>query len=374
MKVVFGHHGFTMQRVGGVSRYFSRLAEQLRRDGLCRPEILAPIYDNDYLTSCSSLVTGIRVPRIPLTSFARPSINDFLTWIRLHGSTDINVFHDTYYSSLAPPDIPRVVTVFDMIHEKFSGPEWGSDHTQDSKRRAVEQASHVICISESTRADLMERLNVPREKISVIHLAPTLALPTATTQLRIAPAAGKTLLYVGHRAGYKNFDRLLQAIGSSELLRTKASLLCFGGGPLSSTERLRIQQLGIHPQQVSQIAGDDDELAQAYLQANLLVYPSLYEGFGIPPLEAMALGCPVACSNVSSLPEVVGDAAQTFNPSDVREIRDAIERVLFDPDCSTELRTLGLRQAQKFSWTSCAAQTMEVYKHVREMASANRTR
>ena len=115
---------------------------------------------------------------------------------------------------------------------------------------------------------------------------------------------------------------------------------------------------------VKAVNGDDAKLANYYRNASLFVYPSLYEGFGIPPLEAMGYGCPVVCSNTSSIPEVVGDAAILFDPYSLDSISNAIETVLTNNHLRSSLISRGFEQIQKFSWKKCADETLDVYKKV----------
>ena len=137
--------------------------------------------------------------------------------------------------------------------------------------------------------------------------------------------------------------------------------MCFGDQPFSQSELSAARDLGIAPERLRHFRGSDDQLALFYRHAALFVYPSRYEGFGIPPLEAMSFDCPVICSNTSSLPEVVGNAARTFDPDDADALRVAMEAVLGQPGLADELRQRGRRRVALFSWDECARQTRAVY-------------
>jgi glycosyltransferase involved in cell wall biosynthesis len=170
------------------------------------------------------------------------------------------------------------------------------------------------------------------------------------------------LLYVGHRGGYKNFEGFLRAYASSLWLSDNFNVVCFGGGIFSRDEVALIKSLRLSMNHVIQVNGGDNKLASVYRDAALFVYPSLYEGFGIPPLEAMSLGCPVACSNTSSIPEVAGDAAEYFDPYDLDSMRTAMELVLSSEVRLNELIKLGKFRCARFSWDRCAKETLSVYK------------
>jgi glycosyltransferase involved in cell wall biosynthesis len=170
------------------------------------------------------------------------------------------------------------------------------------------------------------------------------------------------LLYVGSRRYYKNFKALLQAYALNQQLSDEFKLVCFGGGRLSLAEKAEIQRLKIKEDRILYLEGGDRLLANLYKNAAVFIYPSLYEGFGIPPLEAMSLGCPVVCSNVSSIPEVVGAAGRYFDPNDIEDIGSAIESVVFSENSRTELIVRGSHRAAQFSWRKCAQETYSVYK------------
>jgi glycosyltransferase involved in cell wall biosynthesis len=139
-------------------------------------------------------------------------------------------------------------------------------------------------------------------------------------------------------------------------------VVCFGGGDLREDELELMRELALSPALVEQVGGGDDVLAVYYENAAAFVYPSLYEGFGIPPLEAMALGCPVVCSNTSSIPEVVGDAGEYFDPADVDSIRTSLENVLQSNERRAELIQKGFKKRAEFSWERCAKETLKIYR------------
>ena len=172
------------------------------------------------------------------------------------------------------------------------------------------------------------------------------------------------LFYVGDRHGYKNFEGLLEAYTSSGLLRNNFNLVCFGGGRFTAEQKQLISEHGLSYQQVTQVIGNDVELARHYQQAAAFVYPSLYEGFGIPLLEAMTLDCPVVCSNTSSIPEVVGNAGEYFDPNNPEEIAFAIERVVGSSSHRSELINLGRDRCAQFSWKKCAEETLHIYRSI----------
>lgn len=362
MRVAFDSQAFTMQEYGGVSRYICSLAKELSLRDEVNPRIFAPLYINTYLPDVpSDLVLGHKIPRIPKTGRIFSAISRLLerpAISRFHP----DIVHETYFNarSPAPRGVQTVVTVYDMINEIYSAEFSKHDRNSTLKRMATQRADHILCISESTRKDLLEIFDVPEEKVSVVYLGvDNLITTTPSDKIQnIKPY----ILYVGHRGGYKNFEGFLRAYASSLWLSNNFNVVCFGGSPFSSDERKNIESLGLDFDQFSQINGSDSKLASHYQAAALFVYPSLYEGFGIPPLEAMSLNCPVACSNNSSIPEVVGDAGEYFDPMDIDSIRAAMEQVLNSDVRITELIERGRLRCSHFSWERCADETLAVYR------------
>ncbi len=368
MKVDFDTQIFAAQEFGGISRYFASVAQAMRDDFSVDAQVVAPLHFNAYLQALSKRYwMGRHVARPAQFSSLVRLVSMGLS-VPVHCARKADILHETYYFPLAMPSMARrrVVTVYDMIHEKRPESFPARDPIREWKRKTVARADHVLCISEYTRKDLLDIYNLPPERVSVVYLGYDSlerlldAEPASAFRLRVLGSDEPYILFVGQRGGYKNFSSLLRAYSSSVWLRQNFKLLCFGGGGLSETERAEIQSLGLEGR-VLQSGGPDAELARCYRNAALFVYPSAYEGFGIPPLEAMSLDCPLACSNATSIPEVAGDAAEYFEPDDLDSIRTAMERVLGSAEASRDLLARGRMQRDRFSWRKCAEETLGVY-------------
>lgn len=361
MKIAYDYQTFSLQQRGGISRYFCELISSLTSAGDCEITVLAFAHMNAYLNESGLPYIGRYMADFPHTMRLRLSLNKTLTraWLRTRPP---DVIHQTYYLDAAPaqPGVPIVVTVHDMIHEKFPSLFVG-DPTARRKADAVRAADAVICVSESTRSDLVEYLDVDPAKVHVVHHGCSFGAG-ATSRARLIDAP--YLLYVGHRAGYKNWAGLISAIGSSQVLRSNFKLICCGGPPFSKCERSLLDSLLPGSSLAVHMSCNDQDLATLYSHAAALVYPSLYEGFGMTPLEAMAQGCPVVCSRTSSLPEVVGDAAVMFDPCDSTTIAAAIESVVLSSELSAKLRASGAQRVRAFTWDTCATKTLDVYRGV----------
>lgn len=362
LKVHFDGQAFVMQVTGGISRYCTSLAVGLNADPEVDARIIAPLHCNRHLSEePMAPVVGIKVPfNLRVRRVCRFALRIFSPVLSRCSPPDL--VHETYFShepvlTYAPR---RVTMVHDMIHELYFP---GSRVTQ-YKRDTLARCDHVICNSHHTKKDLCEIFNFPSERASVTHLAYQ-DFSTAPTITRLSEFnAPPYFLYVGHRAGYKNFDAFLCAFAMTPHLLENFRIVSFGGGPFTDDELRRARQLGLSPQQVVHVAGSDDLLGLAYSNAVAFVYPSLYEGFGIPPLEAMSAGCPVISSNSSSLPEVVGDAALLVDPNDVESLAVAMMEMAQSPDLRRRLVDRGHQQRQLFSWEKCVRDTRDIYESI----------
>lgn len=364
MKIAFDHQVFTMQRYGGISRYFFNLIEGLQKINQ-QPKVFAGVYQNQYLPKLDAeLYSGYPILKYPKGTGRFFNLgNHYFTQNQIKRFAP-DIIHETYYSQVGVKDvgIPRVVTVYDMIHELFPESFPKNDPLPKWKRRALENADHIISISHHTKADLIKLFDIPESKISVVHLASNFV---SKGEIKVENKISKPfVLYVGAREDYKNFDILLKAFSKSKKINQDYSLIAFGGGGFNSSEMSRIKELGLSLENIKQQSGNDQMLYDLYSSASVFVYPSKYEGFGLPPLEAMACGCPVISSNTSSMPEVIGNAAEFFSPLNLDELIDSMERVLYQKEVSNDLIDKGNFRIKEFSWEKCALETLEVYQKV----------
>ena len=364
MKILYNHQIFHL-KYGGISRYFVELANNiaLYKNKEVTIKINSPFFKTNYLSNINQniLFGGLRIPDFKGSARLCSILNSFLSPL-LSKYYDSNIIHNTYYNPIKynTSHAKKIITVFDMIHELFPGQFSKKDKTTKQKKFAVANADHIICISNNTQKDLIKFFNVDINKTSVIHLG----FSFRTREIKNPKKTNKPyLLYVGSRNGYKNFTRFIEAYATPKI-RNFFDLVIFGGNKLNNEEISLFNRLQIPKENFKQVNGDDAMLAGYYKNALLFVYPSLYEGFGIPPLEAMHYGCPVACSNAGSIPEVVGNAALLFDPYSVESIRDNIISVAYEDKLRLSLTSKGFEQVKKFSWEKCARETYKVYKEV----------
>jgi glycosyltransferase involved in cell wall biosynthesis len=358
LRVRFSPDIFRTQTHGGVSRYITELHRGLTRCGT-DSRILAGLHVNAYLRGLDG-VTGHDVSRIrPVRARqALTKVTDRVlerVWCRQleHGT----IWHKTMFDRHVPTGPRLAVTVYDMIHERYPDQFRPRDVITESKRPWCESADVVFAISDTTRQDLLERFGLPAEKVKVTHLGVSVAEPApGALPFREAP----WILYVGDRAmPYKNWRRVLDALRA---LGPDARLACFGA-PVSADDLTAVEDRGVKDQ-VRFVGGDDHDLARIYQGASVLVYPSLFEGFGLPPLEAMAHGCPVVAARAGAIPEVTGDAALLLDPADVDALVDALTLVLGDEDLVGAMRTAGRAQAGTYTWDRTVAATLDGYRSI----------
>lgn len=290
---------------------------------------------------------------------------------RLLGNVD--VVHSTTYCAprLRSPRRRLVVTIHDLTfltHPEFHVPA-NIEHCLTGTRQAIERADVLLAVSESTRRDLIEVMHAPAERIVVTPEAadPELAPVTDPAHLervrRRYRLPDRFVLFLGAMEPRKNLVRLIEAFAALEpAIRRETWLVVAGAqGWLNGAVRARVESLGLGDR--VHFAGyvEGGDLAALYSLASVFAYPSLWEGFGLPVLEAMACGTPVLTSDVSSLPEVAGDAAVLVPPTDAEAIADGLLRLLEDTALRADLVERGRRQAASFSWERCARETLAVY-------------
>ena len=365
MKIAYDYQAFTNQSYGGVSRYYKDLTDELLKQGQA-VNIFAGVHRNKYISLLpKGVVRGIKLDKYPPKSiWAFQWLNHGISQLQMQRWKP-DIIHETYYSSLPvfKKNAAHVTTVYDMNHELYPDSFSSRDKVTDLKKKTFSRVDHIISISENTKRDLVKLFNIEESKISVVHLS--IDFSSFQNVVSNFDVPNKPyLLYVGARNKYKNFNGFIKAVASSSLLMENFDVISIGTR-FNTAEKNLISSLGFTFDQVKAIYNVTDfQLAQFYSHASAFVYPSLYEGFGLPPLEAMSAGCPVLCSNTSSIPEVVGNAGVYFNPHDIEEMRNAIERVVFSEDLKKQLVTLGYENIKKFSPSKCASKTLEVYRRL----------
>lgn len=360
MNIIYDYDIFCRQQYGGVSRYFfellSRIVNRPNFDILLFLGLYINKYDLKSLELKLNRLIGVQIPKLPNTGKLLILLNQLL-FKQYMKNCRSQLLHYTYYSNPVPDFKGKtVITVHDMIHELYPEYFLPSNPTVKFKKKLAQAADGIICVSQATKNDLIRLLEIDSQKIKVIHHGNSLTINPSLPKL----INTSYILYVGQRDGYKNFKLLMKAFAQSPQINNDFKLICFGGGKFKA-EEIRLFKEYHLLEKVAYYSGPDEILANLYKYAALLVYPSLYEGFGFPPLEAMFYGCPVVVSNRSSIPEVVEQAGAYFDPNSLDELVAKMECVLGDTVYRDRLIAAGRKQAEKFDWERCVTETVNFY-------------
>lgn len=381
MKVLYDYQGF-FQRVGGISRCFCELAKHMPQN--VEISFLIKESDNIYIKDAELLPD---LPSCKLTfknflyskSFKGKHMlytfleNHFLSFPTFknankaysikklrQGCLDFDVYHCTFYDDFFIPYLngkPFVITVHDMIWELEKSERFS--HYSHAKKNMANRANHIITVSQQTKNDLIRLWDIPEEKISVVYHG----YPIPPKIYKESEIQCPYFLYVGRRGGYKNFKQTLIDFSIFQAKHKEVKLICVGS-PFEKDEAAFISTLSLTGNVISTFA-TDNELYHLYHYAMAFIFPSTYEGFGIPILESFINGCVTLLNNSSCFPEIGGEAAIYFNSdgkgnSDLPEKMEYVYRLTQD-----ERKTIidkGFRRVEQFSWQNASIKLSEIYQ------------
>jgi len=361
MKVLYDSQMFDKQQYGGITRYFANLILGISKLHHVNADVSVLFSKNYYLQAAGKMILNRKLGQM---IFSRGK--SISKWNKNYSryriiKNDFDVFHPTYFHPYFLKFLkkPFVITIHDMIYELYPEYFQTNDHTAENKRKLIENANHIIAISETTKNDLMQIANVPSEKITVVYHGYKAIKNTNVPQM---PLPDSYMLFVGGRDNYKNFGIFAKA--ASEIMRAhpEFKVVCAGGGVFTPEEKKQFELINIHQDCIYQIDASDDLLYWLYRGAKVFIYPSLYEGFGLPILEAFEAECPVVLSETSSFREVAGPAALYFDPSSYNDLVECLNRLIIDAQIRKDLISLGTMRLPLFSMEKCLFETLAVYK------------
>lgn len=309
---------------------------------------------------------NLKQPRFKHFRPARISVPVRERWWKPRLLASLDLFHPTYYDlsygfSFSDFKCPMVLTAYDFIHASYAKVIEGSERVIRDQTEAIRKADHIICISKSTENNLLERFPEKQGKTSVIYLASSFEIQSPLAEQTIFE--NPSFLFVGGRWGYKNFSFLLGAFAKACESNPRIRLQV-AGAPLTTEERWEIHLLGISDRVGVTVYPDEQQLISLYRSSVALVYPSLHEGFGIPPLEAMACRTLTIASNTTSLPEVVGDSGIMLDPTQEVDWVECILKTAKGGGDRDWMINRGLERVRSFSWDKTVKQYLEVYRHL----------
>ena len=371
MKVLYDNFIFQHQTIGGISRYCYELMNYYHNSKCL--EFDFPIYYslNQYIQNA---------PFTPKMNFYMNSImckiGEFRRYLRKKNTSSVikalksgkyDIFHPSYFDDYfmealdKAPDTKLVITIYDMIIEAFKD-EFGENEKKLSNFKDIiaHRADRILTISEFSKSEILRYYpDINENKVKVIHLASALKLKDSNVDLNLPD---KYLLFVGARRFYKNFKFMFKSIAS--LLKEKQiPIIVASPWDFDNEEKNIIKSCNIE-NLVIQMKPTDEELSVLYKNALCYIFPSLYEGFGIPVLEAFEFDCPVVTSNIASLPEVGGDACEYFNPKDENSIYTTVKNVIENDDLRSNMKLNGRKRLSAFSWEKTAIETMQEYERI----------
>lgn len=375
MKILIDGIIYSLKKTGGIRRYFNGYLPLLNKtDKNVEVELFLHGGFKGRLNFNNNIkISYIREIPIPLPkTIFEPliePINEAICqrhWSKIKG----DLFHSTYYTCYPNKDLPQVVTVYDMIHERF--PEYfpgkKNDNFREKKKAIIESATAIICISENTRKDLLKFCPEAKDKISVIYPGRDGTFKKISDKspknqfLKRNKIKKPFLLYVGPRGRYKNFLLFVEAYAVWKG-HCDFEIIAVGGNQFSRKEKSYFKKLGILNKIHNFGYITDEDLSLFYNCAYAFVYPSLYEGFGMPLLEAMACGTLVLAANKASFPEVGKDCILFFNPDNSSDMVRVLDEALLKNQ-RLKLINKGLKRAKDFSWEKTARQTLAVYNEI----------
>ena len=355
------------QKFGGISRYYTEIIREFKEGKNIKYSL--PIVYTENLHLLNYHLESRFLNELFSKNFIRRYVSrkalfnynkQYLKWKLKKQKFDLFIptYYDLYFlDSLRKK--PFVLTVYDMIHELY--PQFVGKDTDIivKKKLLIEKATRIIAISQNTKNDIISLYpHIDESKIVVVYLNHSVDTVFNYSHLFL-PTTKQYVLYVGNRSGYKNFEWFIKNI-CSWIIKNDVDIICAGGNKLNSTEEKLLKSLGIESR-IFQIDFNDNELAFYYKNALTFVFPSIYEGFGIPILEAMASDCPVIIPISSSFPEVAGDAALYYNPDDHIGMIKCLDAIKNDSTLRSNLISMGKIRLQNFSWSKTAKECIKVY-------------
>jgi len=359
---------YSLQKRGGITRYTDELIEGLARENIEVNVLMHKKYHNEPPRAANISIQYVNGdPGIDFSNklfkyllYPRDSVNSK----RYFKSIDKGLLHSTYYTAYSGLKIPQIISVYDMMHEKLSYFKKLKDKMMLYKKKmAIKSADAVICISEQTASDLKECYKIDSKKIFVVPLGvDEKFLENRNLDKSVFFNSKKIalpyILFVGNRSLYKNFDSFIRAF-ASWTGKDGFSVVLAGGGSINKEEKKLIEKLGLKEKILSFNSVSDNELISFYSCANAFIFPSLYEGFGLPLLEAMASGTLVLASDIPVFREIGGDIPVFFDPKSIKSIADSFGHLARD---NSERIAAGIIRAKKFRWENTVKKTIDIYK------------
>ena len=359
MKIAYNNSIFFTQKYGGISRYFCSIINEFIKSKK-HVRVFSPIFKNNYLLDLpKKFRKGLYLSRYPIPTHFKNFV-DYICYTQINNS-NYDIVHDTYYSKniLNYKNKKKVITVYDLIHEKFY--KLYKNKNLDLKEKIIKNSDAIICISENTKKDLLKYYKIDERKTFVSYLGYDHILNNFPFQnFDLLKIPSNFILFVGSRLKYKNFELFLKSYCNSKNVKKDFDIICFGGGNFSKTETKKFDELKIRGK-IFYFEGRDSFLSYLYKKAKLFIFPSQYEGFGIPLIEAMSIGCPVLASNIDVFNEICKDGVNYFKNNDSNDLSEKLEYLLYSDNKLLSKKDIALSISKEYSWKKSSEETYKIY-------------
>lgn len=362
IRILIDFQIFTIQTFGGISRIYAEVYKRYIKNSNVDCKIPIVFSENEYFKDVFKVHSFLKGNTSFFKKLFYYIINRiYCTFGLIKG--DFDIFQPTYYDPYFLPFLkgkPFVLVVLDMTHEIFPESVSLKDRTIEWKKKLVHKAARIIAISENTKRDIIKFYGIDEDKIDVVYLGTSITVPKRKVDIELPK---EYILFLGNRGKYKNYNTFFKAV--VPILKEKESLylVCAGSSSFSKEEINMFNSFGLK-ERVKHIRFRDEDMGYIYNRALCFVFPSLYEGFGIPVLEAFACDCPAIISNTSSFPEVGGNAVVYFNPKDIESIQNSVKKVIEEGKLREDLIKKGRERLKMFSWEKCEENMLTSYRRV----------
>ena len=324
-------------------------------------KIFCPIYLNNHISSRKNVFKFIKLENIPRYSTKLLNKSNYIFNEIYFNFWQPDIIHKTYFNDYKYnyKKAKKIINVWDLSHEIYH-------HMYDKpsdwrpKKNSLKNIDHIVCSSKKTQDDLINFYDVDLNKTSVIYQG----TPNITETGLDLNLDFKYFLYVGSRKKYKNFKLILKALHFNKEFLKNFNLICFGYEKFEKDEIELMNKLKIDKEKIKLFSGNDKILVSLYKNAEALIYPSLNEGFGFPPLEAMKFGCSVVTSNNSAIKEAVGDCGFYFDPKDEKSLANSLEKLINSKDERELKRKNGFQRVNTFNWDKTAQDILRLYQKI----------
>ena len=362
MNILYDYQTLTMQKFGGISRYYYELVKGLSRESDVIAAVKTVFNLNHYFKDYFKKSKPESLPGF--LKKANNAINR--AYVLMQNKKKYDIIHPTYYHTYILNKFKGkyVVTIHDMIYEIYKEVMPDAQKVIAQKKAHIFAADKIVCVSEWTKRDLLRFYpQIGEDKIKVIYQGNDIRIgkEKKVPKINALKNVEKYILFTGNRGLYKNFNNLARAVADMLKNDKELYLVCGGGGAFDAEEKNLLSELGIADKCI-QLRYAEEETVSLYNNAECFVFPSLYEGFGLPILEAWECRCPLVLSNASCFPEIAGEAGVYFDGNSESDIKSAVEKAVYDDEIKNDLIEKGLERSRLYGWDKTVSNTLNLYK------------